>query len=86
MVRIATAQELGRTVRDARIAIGMTQQQLAERVGASLRWVTKFETDASTSHTDKVIAAVHAVGLVIDVVGSEPDPRRAGIFGRAFDG
>lgn len=84
MVRVADARSIGSTVRDARLAAGLTQQELAQRIGVSLRWVSKFESDASTSHLDKVLAAARAVGLVIDIVGTAPDPKRAAVIERAF--
>ncbi len=73
MVRIREASSLGRLARDARLARGMTQEELAAAVGVSRRWVSKFETRPDTAHLHLALAALDAVGLAIDVTRQGDD-------------
>jgi transcriptional regulator with XRE-family HTH domain len=59
-------------VREFRLARGMTQEELAASIGASLRWVAKFEAGSTTAWLSLALAAAEAVGLVVDV---SPAPR-----------
>ncbi len=82
-MRVRNAEILARLVRDRRIARGMTQLDLAEAIGASRRWVVKFEADPANARVDLVLGAVAAVGLIVDV--SDPAPDADDVFGELFD-
>jgi len=65
--RLAERQELFRialtqAMRDARKRVGLTQKQLAEKLGVGQSWVSKLES-ANNDHTfESVIAYLNALG------------------------
>jgi transcriptional regulator with XRE-family HTH domain len=62
--RLLDVKELRDLVRQARIQAGMTQQELAEAVGMSQRWVSNIETgDIEESRT----ATLHKLAAVLPV-------------------
>lgn len=54
---------IGALARDAREAAGLTQTQLAERIGASRFWVAAFEKGKPTAELGLALKAIHALGL-----------------------
>lgn len=76
---VNTATDFGNVVRDRRIALGMTQEELAERVGKTRWWVLRFETGHSAkASTESLLATLDALGLYIEVATDpsfdDPDP------------
>jgi y4mF family transcriptional regulator len=65
---MTTPVEIGRAIRAARRAHGLTQEQLAELAGASTRTVREIERGSGASSLDTVIAVAAAVGVAIGVV------------------
>ena len=65
---MTTPAEIGRAIRAARRAHGLTQEQLAELAGASTRTVREIEKGSGASSLDTVIAVAAAVGLTIGIV------------------
>lgn len=70
--RLAERQEIFRialtqAMRDARKRVGLTQKQLAERLGVGQSWVSKLES-ANNDHTfESVIAYLNALGADFEV-------------------
>ncbi|WP_430647667.1 helix-turn-helix transcriptional regulator [Agromyces sp. GXS1127] len=60
--------EIGRAIRTARRAHGLTQQQLAELVGTAERTVREIEKGTGASSLDTVVAVAGAVGVAIGVI------------------
>jgi len=54
------------TVSDRRRASGLTQAQLAERSGVSLRQVAAYERGESLPRFDAAVAIAHALGVSVD--------------------
>ena len=67
----ASAQSIGRTVREVRRSFGVTQRQLAMTAGTGLRFVVELEQGKPTCQLDKTLAVLHALG--VDVILNPPD-------------
>jgi len=66
-MRVGTPADLGNLVREARLAAGLTQEQLAERAGASRLWVNQVEAGHSGASLGKVLKLLAALDLTMDV-------------------
>lgn len=87
MVVLQKAASLGRLVRDARRDLGLTQQQLADQIGVSRRWVARFESDPDTAQLNLALAAIDAVGLTVEIYeAAAARAKNAEIFDRIFNG
>ena len=62
------AEDIGDTIRAARRAHGLTQEQLAELAGASTRTIREVEKGSGGTSLDTVIAVAGVVGLRIGVI------------------
>lgn len=72
---VNTARDWGNVVRDRRVALGMTQEELAQNVGRARQWVIRFETGHSGSaSTSDLLAVLGALGLSVEVKVEEIDP------------
>lgn len=60
---IKSAKDFGRLVRQARKQKGLTQAQLAERSGTSLRFIISLEQGKPTCVLEKSIMAAIAAGV-----------------------
>ena len=58
---------VGALVREGREAAGLTQTQLAERIGASRFWVAAFEKGKSSAELGLALKAIQALGLSIRI-------------------
>ena len=61
---------VGALVREGREAAGLTQTQLAERIGASRFWVAAFEQGKPSVELGLALKAIQALGLVISIAPS----------------
>jgi y4mF family transcriptional regulator len=66
-MRVTTVRDFGALVRTARRAQGMTQADLAERVGVSREWVVRLEAGHPRVEVQKVLDTLVVLGLVLDV-------------------
>lgn len=58
---------VGALVRQARMAAGITQTQLAKRIGASRFWVAAFEKGKPSAELGLALKAIHALGLAVHI-------------------
>jgi DNA-binding XRE family transcriptional regulator len=65
---VDVAGEIGRAIRSARRAHGLTQEQLAELAHTTERTVRDIEKGTGASSLDTVVAVAAAVGVTIGVV------------------
>lgn len=65
---------VGALVREGREAAGLSQTQLAERIGASRFWVAAFEKGKPSAELGLALKAIQALGLSIRI---EPDKQAA---------
>ena len=77
IMQVRTARELGAAVRAARREQGLTQAELAGRIGATRAWVGAFESGKPTAELGLALRAIDALGLVADLVRA--GPRHGGI-------
>lgn len=75
-MEVHTFAEVGGAVREARRARGWTQDDLALRMHATQNWVSRFENGSRRVELQKVLDAVAAVGLTMNLLPStqHPDP------------
>jgi DNA-binding XRE family transcriptional regulator len=66
---------IGALVRQARLAAGITQSELAQRIGASRFWVAAFEKGKPSAELGLALNAIHALGLAIRIEPKTPSGR-----------
>lgn len=75
---MTTAQRLGARLRELRKAAGLSQAELAYRMGAAQPHLCRIEQGSSPNpHLGSIERAAQALGmrLVITIEAGEPDPR-----------
>lgn len=77
-MKIRSAREIGHLIRDSRKRLGLTQAQLAARVGASRKWIIDLEAGRRTSDLRLVLRAANAVGLDVHATERTRDPAHEG--------
>jgi y4mF family transcriptional regulator len=70
-----TIDEIGTVVRQARLAQGLRQDQLAAAAGVGLRFLVELERGKPTVRLDKVLAVLDALGCRLHVT---PPPASSG--------
>lgn len=80
-MRILTGRDLALAVKSARLAVGLTQQDLADAAGVSRQWVVNLESQRSNPGILSVLTVLSALSLSMQVAASD-DP---GVDG-AIDG
>lgn len=76
---VNTAKDWGNVVRDRRLELGMTQEDLGERIGRTRFWVLRFETGhAGRANVDSLLKMLDTLGLLVEVEADpgfdDPDP------------
>lgn len=64
MIRIRTAEEFGQLVRERRLALNMSQQELATKVSKSRNWLASVELGKTMPTLPGVLRVATALGLV----------------------
>lgn len=62
-----TAGQIGTVVRQARIAQGLRQDQLAAAAGVGLRFLVELERGKPTVRLNKVLAVLEALGCRLNI-------------------
>ena len=66
---------IGEIIQARRIALGLSQEGLAELVGVSRQAVSKWEVGDAVPDTDKLVPLARALGVSVDqLLGNIPDP------------
>lgn len=60
---IITSGEIGAKIRIRRKELGLSQEQLAEKVGVSYQQVQRYENGSSTLNVENVQRIAHALGI-----------------------
>ncbi len=63
---ITTSKEYGALIRHKRKALGLTQDQLAERCGVGLRFIVDLESGKPSCQLGKALTAAAEVGLRLE--------------------
>jgi len=71
-----TSAVVGALVRQARLAAGLSQTDLGQRIGASRFWVAQFEKGKSTAELGLALKAMHALGLTVVIEPKNASQRR----------
>jgi transcriptional regulator with XRE-family HTH domain len=75
LVFVNTSRDWGNLVRDRRSDLGMTQGELAERVGRARQWVVRFESGhAGSASIDSLIRLLDVLELNVEVDSADEDP------------
>lgn len=61
--KVESAADVGALIRQARQAAGMTQQQLADRVGTTRQWVIRLEQGRNGTAINTALIALEELGL-----------------------
>jgi HTH-type transcriptional regulator/antitoxin HipB len=72
-MEVRDAGDVAVVLKEARLARGMTQHQLASRLGVSRQWVVAVEAGAPTARLGLVVRALREVGLGINVYPDDSD-------------
>lgn len=62
-----SAELLGETIRRERVALNLTQTQLAQLSGASLNFISQLESGKPSARLDKILDVLSALGLQMTV-------------------
>lgn len=75
--RITTPELLGAILREARISSGLTQRELADRMGVSQKYIVQLESGAATKALERLFdfAAQTGVTLYADTQITAPVER-----------
>lgn len=63
--RLRSAEDLGRAVRHTRTAAGLTQVDLAARLGVSQRWLSELENGKPKILDHRLFDVITRLGLVV---------------------
>lgn len=66
-MHIRTPRDLGLIIRERRRALGLEQQELADRVGVSRQWVVGVEKGKPRAAAGLLLKTLTALGLALDV-------------------
>lgn len=64
---IHNIRELGVRMRDRRLELGLTQAELARRIGVTRFWVIQVERGSTGAEIGRVFKALAVLGLELDV-------------------
>lgn len=76
---IPNAESLGRVIQQGRLLRGLSQRDLADRLGISQRSVWEIESGRPNRHTDRIFTLMREVGVTLNaevsvpVVGADTD-------------
>lgn len=62
---LRSSEDLGRAVRHVRVVAGLTQVELAARLGVSQRWLSELETGKPKILDDRLFDVVARLGLTV---------------------
>jgi y4mF family transcriptional regulator len=65
MMKIYTVSDIGSLARKKRMELGLTQSGLADISGSGTRFISDFENGKPTLQIEKVLNALHVLGLDI---------------------
>jgi transcriptional regulator with XRE-family HTH domain len=71
---VRTGQDLGAAVREARLAAGLTQEQLSEATATERTYLTKMESGVSVLLLDRALRLLRHLGAEVTV--TLPETRR----------
>lgn len=64
---VRTSRTLGTAVKARRLELGLSQAKLADQLGVQRQWVLRLEAGSEGAEIGKVLKALTALGLAIEV-------------------
>ena len=76
---------IGQTIAAERRKLGLSQEQLGEKMGVTRQSISKWETNRSVPDLDKLVKLSGVFGVTLDelVLGERPAPAPAPYFSRS---
>lgn len=72
MAILVTAADVGRVIRDKRRKLGLTQQDLADRVGVARQWVVKVEKGKARIDLEALLRTLFQLELELHLDDTPP--------------
>jgi y4mF family transcriptional regulator len=69
-MRLATAEDLGRYLRDRRRELGLTQSRLSDLAEVSRRWLSEVEAGKATAEIGLVFRLLRALDVTVEANSS----------------
>ena len=67
-MQIKTVSELGKTIRETRKSLGLTQADLAISANVGVRFIVDLENGKETAQVGKVLQVCQMLGLKIELI------------------
>lgn len=75
-MRIRTSSELINSIRGRRLDLGLTQREVAQRLGVSRKWLNQFELGKARADIETLVRLTDLLGLEMAISTSQ-ESRRA---------
>ncbi|MFD9549475.1 helix-turn-helix domain-containing protein [Nocardia salmonicida] len=73
--KVTSAESLGRILQQARLLSGFSQRELAERLGATQRYIWEIESGKPSIYTDRLFAMMRETGMELTATIEPKDDR-----------
>ena len=73
-MKARSIQDVAATVRGRRTDLGLSQGELAQRVGVSRKWIYEFEAGKPTAEFGLVMRVLEELGLSLDINPTSGEP------------
>lgn len=70
-MKVTTAQEVGRAIRDQRRELGLSQQALADRVEVGRQWIVAIEQGKPRAEIGLVLRTLDVLGLQASITSAK---------------
>ena len=70
--RVTSPESLGRILQQARLLAGLSQRELASRLGTTQRYIWELEAGKPSLLMTRLFAAMHETGMELTAVISPP--------------
>ena len=75
-MRIRTPVDFGALIRDRRLALGLDQKTLADKVGVSRQWIVEIEKGKPRAEIALVLRAIDVLGIPLTASESPKEKSR----------
>ncbi|GAB3915062.1 hypothetical protein GCM10011575_46620 [Microlunatus endophyticus] len=73
---VTSAESLGRILQQARMLAGLSQRDLAQRIGASQRYIWEIESGKPSIFTERLFSYMRETGMTLTATIAPPDEMR----------